>query len=271
LNAEPRETIIEMLRLCPGDNMNQRSWLGSLLIRVGRHADALFFAQEWIASLGGDGTPPIRGGTAFQAPSRDLLSGPREQFLEPFWAPGEILHTAALASFYLYGDCTQSSQYLRIAARLNPHILTKVLGRRTQPSKISLQSIIRVSELKTIIASLNANARAVNSLEEAHDYLWLSQDLWTEFQVWNWLNNSSDVSSAIHRICTHPDCSAQETRATEFKRCAACHTVLLPATPTSSSVLITSLRSRIADQFARGAIGRGIRSVCARPMFVDPY
>ncbi|KAJ6623261.1 hypothetical protein B0H10DRAFT_808582 [Mycena sp. CBHHK59/15] len=202
------DTMIEMLRLCPGDNMNQRSWLGSLLIRVGRYTDALFFAQVWITSTEGGGAPPPRGGTAFQTPHRDLLSDAHEKSLsEPYSAPGVLLHTAALASFKLWGSCPQAAQYLRVAAKANPHILTKILGRRSQPD------------------SLNMSARGINSSEEAHDYLWLTQDLWMDPEVWNWVNADPVINSEILKICSHPDCTAQETKATQFKRCAACHQV----------------------------------------------
>ncbi|KAI9001240.1 hypothetical protein BD414DRAFT_519329 [Trametes punicea] len=36
-------TVIEMLRLCPGDNLCQREWLGSVLLQAGRTADAPLF------------------------------------------------------------------------------------------------------------------------------------------------------------------------------------------------------------------------------------
>ena|ERR1700761_2680203 len=38
-------TCTHMLRLCPGDNLGQRNWLPSLLNRVGRFSDALYFCQ----------------------------------------------------------------------------------------------------------------------------------------------------------------------------------------------------------------------------------
>ncbi|KAJ7452748.1 hypothetical protein B0H11DRAFT_283446 [Mycena galericulata] len=199
------ETMIEMLRLCPGDSMNQRSWLGSLLLRLGRYADALYFAQVWIDATEGDGTPPPRGGTAFQAPRRSLLSEEREKTLsDPFWSPAIQLHNAALASFKLWGDCPEAAQYLRMAVRANPHILVKILGRRSRPGE------------------MNMHARGVNSPEEAHDYRWLTQDLWTETRAWNWITSDATINRELLRICSHPDCSAQETKTTQFKRCGRC-------------------------------------------------
>ncbi|KAJ7493837.1 hypothetical protein FB451DRAFT_1336012 [Mycena latifolia] len=201
------ETMIEMLRLCPGDNMNQRSWLGSMLIRVGRYADALYFAQVWIDSTEGDGTPP-RGGTVFKAPSRELFSAAREKSLsDPFWSPAVLLHTCALAAFHLWGACPQAAQYLRIAARANPHILSKILGRRSQPD------------------GLNMHARGINGPEEAQDYRWLTQDLWTEAHAWGWITSDATLNGELLKICSHPDCAAQETKPTQFKQCAACHQV----------------------------------------------
>ncbi|KAJ7105501.1 hypothetical protein C8R43DRAFT_1046632 [Mycena crocata] len=196
------ETILEMMRLCPGDYMNQRSWLGSLLLRVGRYADALFFEQVWIDVTEGDGTPPPRGGTVFQAPHHQLFSAEREKRLsDPLWSPAVHLHNAALASFHLWGATPQAEQYLRIAARANPHILVKILGRRSVPD------------------GLNMHSRGVNGPEEAQDYRWLTQDLWTE--------NRADitVNSELLKLCAQPQCTAAETKPTEFKQCAACHQV----------------------------------------------
>ncbi|KAJ6536892.1 hypothetical protein B0H19DRAFT_1270587 [Mycena capillaripes] len=208
-----RDTMIEMLRLCPADGMNQRSGLGSLLLRVGRNADALHFAQVWIDATAGDGIPPPRGGTVFQAPRRELFSEERERKLsEPYWSPAIQMHTAALASFRLWGACAQASQYLRIAARGNPHILSKILGRRSRPGPVSIHG-------------MNLNARGINSPEEAHDYRWLTQDLWTETPVWNWITSDAAVNAELLKICSHPDCTAQETKATQFKRCAGCRQV----------------------------------------------
>jgi hypothetical protein len=108
--------MIEMLRLCPGDNMAQRHWLGSVLNRIGRYSDALFFAQIWLHSFSHDkGGTPVRGGTVFKEPSRELMSAEREKNLSEY-GDGAFLYTAALASFKLWGDCPQSRQYLKTAA-----------------------------------------------------------------------------------------------------------------------------------------------------------
>ncbi|KAJ7203297.1 hypothetical protein GGX14DRAFT_535918 [Mycena pura] len=200
------ETIIEMMRLCPGDNMGQRDWLGSLLLRLHRDADALHFAQVWINASEGGGMPPLRGGTTFRAPHRDVFSGEREKALsDPVWGPAVHLHNAALAAFRLRGPCPQATQYLRMAARANPHVLVKILGRRSRPD------------------ALNMDARAINGPEAAHDYRFLTQDLWTAPQAWAWITGDETVNNELLKICSRPECPALESQATQFKRCAACH------------------------------------------------
>ena len=120
-----------MLRLCPGDNLGQRDWLGSILVRLGRYADALSFAQIWLAASEHGDTPP-RGGTTFPPPSRGLLPKERAESLAQ-WGQGAILHTAAIASFKLFGDCPQSREFLAIAAKAQPNVLLKVLALVARP------------------------------------------------------------------------------------------------------------------------------------------
>lgn len=64
-----------------------------------------------------------------------------------------------------------------------------------------------------------------NGSEEAHDYLWMAQDLWMEPDVWSWVNEDAGAAEHVLRFCSRPDCQAQEAEATQFKRCAACHQV----------------------------------------------
>lgn len=122
-----------MLRLCPGDNMGQRDWLGSVLLKANRTADALSFAQAWLHLPKGEHTP-LRGGCTFEPPSQAPLSA---EFIESNkkWGPGAILYTAALASYKLWGDCEVARQYLRVAASANPYILVRILARVEQPSE----------------------------------------------------------------------------------------------------------------------------------------
>ncbi|KAJ7153101.1 hypothetical protein C8R43DRAFT_1002904 [Mycena crocata] len=199
-------TLIEMLRLCPGDNLGQRFWLGPFLIRSGRVADALSFCQTWLNGTVGGGTL-VKGGTAFQAPSRALLTAEDEAKYVKY-AACDLVHTAALAAFKLWGRCPQAAQFLRIAVRTNPNILVKVIGRRSWPTEGVMTS------------------RARNGPEDAHDYLWMAQDLWMESEVWDWVNEDPTVEAEVLKCCSRPECTAEETFATEFKRCSACRQVM---------------------------------------------
>lgn len=133
-----------MLRLCPGDNLGQRDWLGSLLLKADRPADALYFAQAWLAPEADSGEPPHQGGTAFAKPSSEPVSAAREEEMSK-WKKANLPYTAALASFKLFGDCPAARQYLRMAAKLNPIILIKILSKRQPPSEIFVSSPSRTS------------------------------------------------------------------------------------------------------------------------------
>ncbi|KAG2006119.1 hypothetical protein CC2G_002464 [Coprinopsis cinerea AmutBmut pab1-1] len=198
----------ELLRLRPGDNLSIRKSLGTALIRNKRYADALSFAQQWIAP-DRKRTPP-RGGTIYSPPNPKPYTPEEEKGLGQYKKCFcDLMHTAALASFKLYGDCEQSRQYLRVAAASNPHILVKILGKKTRPETV------------------NHNPRAPNGPEDAHDYLWYGQDLWMKPDVWNWVNSREDVKEIILRTCNHVGCSARETEVAQFKRCSACRLVCL--------------------------------------------
>ncbi|KAK0479903.1 hypothetical protein EDD18DRAFT_1111601 [Armillaria luteobubalina] len=202
------ETNMEMLRLCPGDNLNQRTWLGPLLCRLERYSDALYFAHLWIEDFISDHTnydPPYRGGTAFKAPGRKLFSPEDEKKVNN--SPCSMTYTAALAAFKLWGDCEESRQYLRVASKGNPHVMIKVLGRINRPEQ------------------MNMSSRGWNGPEVAHDYLWLVQDLWMNDDVWNWADNHPEAKEATFKICAKPSCTLKETRAAEFQRCSSCHLV----------------------------------------------
>lgn len=124
-----------MLRRCPGDNLGQRFWLGSLLLRVDRFSDALFFAQQWISNyLSGSGSQAY-GGTKFKKPHSSILSASEEEKLGKYFKDA-LMYTAAFASFKLFGDCPQSRQYLRLAATINPIILVKILAKIATPSML---------------------------------------------------------------------------------------------------------------------------------------
>jgi hypothetical protein len=65
----------------------------------------------------------------------------------------------------------------------------------------------------------------MNGPEEAHDYLWLTQDLWMKPDVWKWANENPDVKKVVLKSCSRAGCSAAEETVTQFKRCSACHLV----------------------------------------------
>jgi len=67
--------------------------------------------------------------------------------------------------------------------------------------------------------------RPDNGTEDAHDYLWLTQDLWMEPDVWEWVNENPDVKNAVLQYCDK--CFVRETKVAEFKRCSACRIVCL--------------------------------------------
>lgn len=123
------ETMLEMLRLCPGDNTSQRTWLGSNLIRIGRYADALYFSQQRLREWG---VAPLGGGIDFKPPREEVVPLEKEEKLS-LLGNGSLLYSAALASFEMWGDCPKSRQYLRIAARANPNVLVKILASVSKP------------------------------------------------------------------------------------------------------------------------------------------
>jgi len=65
----------------------------------------------------------------------------------------------------------------------------------------------------------------MNGPEEAQDYLWLTQDLWMENDVWTWANNNPDAKIKVLKTCSTGTCGKIETRVAEYKRCSACHLV----------------------------------------------
>ena len=217
-----RNTIIEMLRLRPGDNLGQRYWLGSVLLQANRTAEALSFAQDWLDPQYRGSWPP-RGGCAFHPPSQTPLSA---ELLEKVKKYGHtsIVYTAALASYKLWGDCEIARQYLRCAADVNPHVLLKILARVDQPSTFQTILDSEGSEFDTDLhaESLNNLPRSLNGPEDAHDYLWLTQNLWMPSHIWNWANNDPEVKSHVLRKCSRSGCGTREVRPAEFKRCSGC-------------------------------------------------
>jgi len=124
--------------------MGQRFWLGSLLIRCGRCADALYFAQQWLGDeVRKDGKTLALGGCTFKAPQKELPESAADD-ASLRWASGQILYTAALASFKLFGDIPMSRTYLKMAATCNPHVLLKILAQVKKPRQYFPVLVIEV-------------------------------------------------------------------------------------------------------------------------------
>ncbi|KAF9053670.1 hypothetical protein BDZ89DRAFT_1056248 [Hymenopellis radicata] len=194
------ETCMEMIRLCPGDNLD-------------RYSDALWFAQLYLDySLEtypeGGGLPyPEGGGLPFKNPKRDLYPTDEESWERLTFTKCSLTYTAAYASFKLLGDCEASRQYLQLATEGCRHVLIKILAKINKPAELCM------------------SARAHNSTEDAHDYLYKAQDLWMADDVWKWVNNNREAQLATIKFCENEHCEKRESKAAEFKRCSSCHQV----------------------------------------------
>jgi hypothetical protein len=71
----------------------------------------------------------------------------------------------------------------------------------------------------------------MNGPEDAHDYLWLTQDLWMDPDVWNWADQNPEIKASVRRLCCREGCGKIESTVAEFKRCAACKTVCFVIAP----------------------------------------
>lgn len=43
--------------------------------------------------------------------------------------------------------------------------------------------------------------------------------------VWQWANSDEEIKPHVLKECSRPECTNQETRAVEFKRCSGCKEV----------------------------------------------
>ena len=214
-----------MLRLCPGDNLSQRTLLPTQLATSGRYEQTLRYAQAWIED---DASHP--DGKA--SPSQEPLTAERiEAFTARKWTKAEYFYSSALAAFRLWGDCELARQYLYIGARLNPQILIRIMAKVKKPRKwpyASLGSRRGLSNPLNVYAvseHINIRPRAPNSPEDAQDYLFTAQDTWMEPDVWMWASGQQDVQPCIMKQCTRDGCSNHEETVAQFKRCASCHLV----------------------------------------------
>ncbi|KAL0058460.1 hypothetical protein AAF712_014864 [Marasmius tenuissimus] len=202
------DAVVDIFRLNRGDPMGQCTWLGSLLCFTKRYADALYFAQVFMDVRTGrlpyEDLPP-GGGTRFLPPRNDLYTEEEQSKLEGYEAT--ILYTAALASFKLWSDGEHAKTFLRLAARANPKVLVKILGRIKKPE------------------NLTQCPRGINSPPCAQDYLWLSQELWMEDDVWKWISENPDAKRSVLMECGSQSCTKEETTAAQFQRCSGCKQV----------------------------------------------
>lgn len=226
-----RKTVTEMLRLCPGDNLGQREWMPVLLIKSGRLADALSFVQVWTDPARPD-IPP-RGGCLFKAPASAPFTPSQMEKLEKSFIKATFLYDAAYCAYKLWGrTSTLATQYLVLAAKLNPIVLVKVLGKAERQSEYIWPCVLRMfrmvklsKSVSLFLETLNPSARTLNSPEDASDYLWLAQDIWMAQDVWDWVNSTEQVTRLLLKKCSRAGCSNTESKVAEFKRCSACHQV----------------------------------------------
>ncbi|KAJ7452720.1 hypothetical protein B0H11DRAFT_1876199 [Mycena galericulata] len=192
-------TSTEMLRICESDNLGIRAWMGILLLRAGRPADALYFTQRWLER---DEGPPGCG-IDFAPPRRTPMPDAKYQKTQRY-ADLQMAYSAALAAFTLDGDSELARQYLHIAAQY-PIVLIKIIGR-----------------FKERVEGDPHPVREVSGPEDARDHLWLAQDLWMEDDVWNWVSNDAYVRDKVLRACSDPTCKKKEEHVAEWQKCAGC-------------------------------------------------
>lgn len=212
-----------MIRLCTGDNLDQRSWLGPALCHTKRYSDALSFAQAYLDySLE---IPLKNGGLPFKEPKRELYPADEASMQRLMFTKCSLSYTAAYAAFKLWGDCDASRQYLKIAAGGCRHVLVKILARIKKPGQRVLRNVDSRFDLCNCSDELNMSARTHNGTEDAHDYLYMAQSLWMAEDVWNWVSNNPDAQDASRKACANTSCANKETSAAEFQRCSSCHQV----------------------------------------------
>ncbi|KAJ7100232.1 hypothetical protein B0H15DRAFT_944572 [Mycena belliarum] len=97
------------------------------------------------------------------------------------------IYTAALAAFTSDGGSELARQYLHLAAQ-HPKILGKF------PERVTF-------DVHT--------ARLLNGIEDARDHLFLTQELWSQEDVWNWTSADPVVWDRVHRDCDRASTSRE--------------------------------------------------------------
>lgn len=202
--------------------MGQRYILSSILLKAGRFADALSFCQVWLDPQY-DGLNRPRGGCTFDPPNQEPLTPRLIEWCSKPWSPGNLLLNAAYAVFALWGDCELARQYLVLGTRANPGIFVKVLARREKPGRSFRSAFTRMrSELHPAPDGPYSRPRTTNGSDEAHDYRWLTQDLWAEPEAWVWINTNRDIIDIVVKTCSRVGCGRREMRPLDFKKCSGC-------------------------------------------------
>lgn len=224
------DPAIESLTLRQLDASCHRYILSPALLRAKRYADALSLSQDWFDPqyrAHRDYYHPPRGGCAFHPPSPEPMT---QEHMEGYALPGLpatiLLLNAAYATFRLWGDTELARQYLRMGARANPRIFVKILAGREKPSASPSENSQVVSRVTNLLSDGPCSQPTGNDdADEAREYLWLSQDFWTEPDVWEWLKANQDVQDVVAKTCARHECGVREARPLDFKRCARCRTV----------------------------------------------
>ncbi|KAF8319698.1 hypothetical protein DL93DRAFT_2153207 [Clavulina sp. PMI_390] len=210
--AEAVKWAVECLRLCPNDNLGVREYLPLYLIYQKRYLEALSFIMNWID----DEESPERGGIDFQGKSASdydpTLSGTSGARLRKNIEGGFDsfnIYNGARAAFELYGDCEMSRCFLRTAAKINPYILRRIVGRADIPDDFC------------------RHPRTVDGIDAAIDYLYVGQRSWyTNEKVLDWMNNDRVTSKITRLLCSNPPCGKREATACSYQACSKCKEVV---------------------------------------------
>lgn len=127
------------MRLDSQDSLGQHTHLPSLLILTKQYNNALSISQAWIrdeqAYINVEAPLP---------PSWIPLATEEVENYSTGYSKAEWFYSAAIAAFKVRGDCMTARQYLHIGARLNPHILLRVLVKVERPRTCSFTVVGRL-------------------------------------------------------------------------------------------------------------------------------
>ncbi|KAJ6510892.1 hypothetical protein C8R45DRAFT_1089026 [Mycena sanguinolenta] len=157
------------------------------------------FAQRWLEAE----ETPAGSGIDFARPRRTPMNDAQIDKMKK-WVNLQMIYSAALAAFTLDGDSALARQYLHIAVKY-PVVLIKILGKFKERHDVDTHPV-----------------RSLNGAEDARDHLWLTQDLWTQDAIWNWLDQDPFVKERVLRKCGNSECAKKEERVGQWQKCAGC-------------------------------------------------